>query len=272
MRLIAWIVLLGLASPAAAAPVSAKARAEARAHFAAGVAAFDRGDYDAAVDEYKASYDLSHAPALLFNLAQVYRLKKDYDQALGHYRAYLAAEPKAKNRADVEARIAEIEALQSEAAKPAPPPAEPVAPPVEPPVNLPLPLPPPVNVPVPLPVPAPAPAPSPRDDGRGMRTAGLITLGAGGLLAATTVVFLLEANNASSTITDDNAKGTVQWSADQSTYDRGQLFNTLGITTGIAAGAAVVTGGVLYYLGARREHVAPIPVAGGAGLVVTCDF
>lgn len=256
-------------------PALADDRAAARAHFRAGLKAFNGGDLDGAVVEYKAAYALSHEPALLFNLAQVYRLKKDGVQALESYRAYLQAAPRAKNRADVEERIAELEA-QKPSPPPPPPVVEPTPPgpaPVEPPLPEPSPPPPPA-VAVEAPKPEPA-APVDTDRGATLRRGGLITMGAGGVLAAATVVLLVSSHSAGQTITDESKTGRTTWSDDdRSRWDRGQLFDKLAIATGIGAGAAVATGAVLYYLGVRREHVdvAAVPHAGGAGFVVTCGF
>ena len=68
------------------------------------------GDYRAAIRDFEAAYLTTRAPALLYDLAQAYRLDGDRRRALPLYRAYLHDLPKAKNRAEVEERIAELEA------------------------------------------------------------------------------------------------------------------------------------------------------------------
>jgi tetratricopeptide (TPR) repeat protein len=269
------VAVMLVASHAAAAPPApkddaARARAEAREHFTAGIQAFERGDYDGAIAEYKQAYDLTHAPALLFNLAQVYRKKGSNDEALDYYRRYLREEPNARNRPDVEERIAEIEGVPAApVAKPTPPVVEtpPVAAPAAP-TQAPAPAPEPTVA-----IPSPPPSP-PLDRGGSLRKAGLITMGAGGVLAATSVVLLVSAHSAASTVEDRYRQGGMWTGDDRSTYDRGKLENGLGIGIGIAAGAAVASGAILYYLGARAEKVdlAFVPGAGGGSMVVKCGF
>jgi tetratricopeptide (TPR) repeat protein len=74
-----------------------------------GSRAYKAGDYRRAVEHFLAAYQLSRAPAILFNIAQAYRLDGACDQALAWYRRSLAEEPDAANRAEVEERIAEMQ-------------------------------------------------------------------------------------------------------------------------------------------------------------------
>jgi hypothetical protein len=79
-----------------------------------GITSYNLGEFDKAIEKFKAAYALTGAPGLLFNVAQAYRLKKDYDQALYFYKTYLRLSPDAPNKGDVEARIAEMEQLITE--------------------------------------------------------------------------------------------------------------------------------------------------------------
>lgn len=100
----------------------------AKGLFAAGKAAFDAGQYQEAYDRFFDAYAKSPRPALLYNLAvSLDRLRRD-DEALRHYRGYLAEVPDAENRAEVENRIRAIDAAIEERKKtvapaPAPTPA-----------------------------------------------------------------------------------------------------------------------------------------------------
>src|SRR5215471_6877228 len=85
-----------------------------------GLAHYNVGEYDKAVDEFKRAYLLSKTPALLFNIAQAQRLKGDCKEALQSYKAYLRADPSA-NRAKIEARIAEMEKCVKEKPAETPP-------------------------------------------------------------------------------------------------------------------------------------------------------
>ena len=87
------------------------AQDEARDLYKKGMTHYELGEFDVAIEEFKRAYALTSAPGLLFNLAQVYRMKKDPEQAVYFYRTYLRLVPDAPNRADVEALIAENQAL-----------------------------------------------------------------------------------------------------------------------------------------------------------------
>ena len=77
---------------------------------------YELGQFDDAIDDFKRAYELTSAPGLFFNLAQVYRMKKDAEQALYFYSTYLRLVPDATNRADVEALIVENQKLVDDAA------------------------------------------------------------------------------------------------------------------------------------------------------------
>lgn len=80
----------------------------ARAHFHEGTKAFDLGLYDLAIREYMAAYQAKSAPALLYNLAQAHRLAGHLKEAQRFYRIYLERLPNAKNRDEVEAKLAAL--------------------------------------------------------------------------------------------------------------------------------------------------------------------
>jgi hypothetical protein len=85
--------LLALASPALAqtapetAPEASAAAPDDRIRQAA--EAYDRGDFDRALELLQAAYDESQKPALLFNMAQVQRSKNDCATAAATYRRFL---------------------------------------------------------------------------------------------------------------------------------------------------------------------------------------
>jgi tetratricopeptide (TPR) repeat protein len=81
-------VLVTAAAPARAdEPIPTKARALAET----GRSAHDRGDYGRAIAAFKEAYVMAPSPALLFNLAQAYRLQGNCDDASLMYRRYLAS-------------------------------------------------------------------------------------------------------------------------------------------------------------------------------------
>ena len=109
---------------------------EARRHYQQGSTAYSLGDFVHAAEEYKAAYKAKPDPAFLYNIAQAYRLANDATNALFFYRSFLHNLPEASNRAEVEDRIAKLEAQLAARDEilthpPAPPPSnEPAAPPV----------------------------------------------------------------------------------------------------------------------------------------------
>jgi tetratricopeptide (TPR) repeat protein len=118
------LVITAWAAPARADEVSDH-QAAARQLTKDGLAHYDLKEYDEAIEAYKKAYALYPVPVNLFNLAKAYRDKGDRENALYYFRMYLREKPDAKDRAYVEANIAELEK------RPHPTPAEPARP-VEP--------------------------------------------------------------------------------------------------------------------------------------------
>lgn len=151
--------------------------------------------------------------------------------------------------------------------------------------------PPPVQQPAPPPSPPPAAAPPPpdrsavlpppaepvsSDPGHGKRVTGLVLAGAGVAATAVGVVFALKARSASDDVTTlSNNGGT--WSSSfadkESSGQRDETLGALGIGVGVAA---IVGGGILYYLGstehAERPTVAAGVTPGGANVVMSWRY
>src|SRR5438876_481729 len=96
----ALFALLLLARPSGAEKPSEAARKS----YEEATKAYDLGDFKRAVEGYKAAYEAKPDPVLLYNIAQSYRLAKDFEQAIFFYRSFLRRMPDAPNRDDVEAR------------------------------------------------------------------------------------------------------------------------------------------------------------------------
>src|SRR5258706_10249577 len=112
----AWVGQAAAQKPPAA-DASGHDRELAKQHYEQGITHYNLGEFDAAVVEFKAAYALTSEPGLLFNIAQAYRLKEDYKQALYFYKTYLRLVPDAGNRPDVERWIGELEKLQADQTK-----------------------------------------------------------------------------------------------------------------------------------------------------------
>jgi tetratricopeptide (TPR) repeat protein len=258
-----------------------RATEEARQLYESGTRHYDLGRWDEAIAEYEKAYELRPDPSFLYNLAQTYRRKGDAKRALDLYRNYLRRVPKSPQREEVEEKIAALQKQIDEAAtrpsapvEPAPPAVVPPAPaPGEPAVQPPTAAPPVAPSPAPVPnavppspiVSAPAAADLTRKPGRNLRIAGLVTgsVGAGAVIAG--AIFGLRARSLSSHV----AKADTFNRSDDSAGQRAETLQW--VFYGVGAGA-VVTGGVLYFLGmsssssASSVSLSPMVGPGGAGL------
>lgn len=109
MRLWAAIPLVLWCSLAAA---DARQDEAAKNAFKVGRAAYETGDYQLAYDKFKESFQLSHEPALLYNIASALQgLKRPHDAAEA-LRSFLRLQPGDPDRAKIEQRIATLEEEQ----------------------------------------------------------------------------------------------------------------------------------------------------------------
>ena len=110
-------VVLALFQTLASAPAYARRSGEsetARAERSQGTVALNLGNYDEAVEHFSRAYGLSEDAALLFRLAQAYRLGGKADKALATYSAFLrAVGGSPKYRVQIERAAAEIESMTS---------------------------------------------------------------------------------------------------------------------------------------------------------------
>jgi hypothetical protein len=261
-------------------PTTADPKADAKAHYEVGLTHYNLGEFEPAIVEFKAAYALSNAPGLLFNIAQSYRLKKDFEQASYFYKTYLRLKADAPNRDDVEARIKEMDdSLAAQKAAAISPPTGTVSPDgntrstdTRPTGDL---------------KPTSQPAGSVgsvggvsdhvvrHGDGKSLMTAGIATAGAGGALILTGLVFGHLASSAEGDLNALNAGGGTWTQADQDKYDSGKRDNTIAVITFIAGGAALATGGTLWVLGYLKENkatVAMVPTKGGAAFAAGWSF
>lgn len=86
----------------------------ARRHYAEGTKAFNLGEFQRAITEYKAAYNAKPDPVFLYNIAQAYRLAGDLNNSLFFYRSYLRSAPETPKRREVEERIAGLESQISQ--------------------------------------------------------------------------------------------------------------------------------------------------------------
>jgi hypothetical protein len=280
---------------------------EVREHYDKAARAYDIQKFGEAIEEYQKTYEISGDPAMLFNVAQAYRLNGQPQEAVFYYRRYLERSPLAPNRADVEQKIADLEKGLETTRKPAPgatattsspPPAAPppgAAPPGAPgaPGTTTAPaasgtsgpgsaqLAPPPATPT---SPPPQVMTVPSEGGRSTtRTAGLalVSVGAVGLLTAAVTGKLAE-NKGDNLTYASMVKGTF----DPGTEKSGKQLDNVAVAAVVIGSAATVAGVVLLVLSrhptSERTGAAPVPnhlpslapiVAGGTiGATAALDF
>ena len=239
------------------------ARAEdvnlARQHYKRGTRAYDLGRYLEAVKEYEAAYEIKDDPALLFNIGQAYRLANDSVNAIRAYRSFLRRVPEAGNRAEVEARIIEMQKLIDQQAhtREAPPlgtlPAAGHATEPEPAPSTVVVTPPPVAPPAPE---------GPRRWRRPGTVGGLALIGGGVACLALGGAFTGLAAAA-----DQDFAHPSSGVFDPTAESRRSLYQNLDVAFFAIGGVAAAAGVVLLILDQRRTHrVALLPSLTGAAL------
>jgi tetratricopeptide (TPR) repeat protein len=232
MRLLA-VLLVAIAPPAAAAPQvppAPSASADpAREHYERGLAKYNLAEFDAAIAEFKQSYELSKAPRLLFNIAQAYRLKKDYESALYFYSTYLRSEPNPPNLGDVEEKIDEMKRAVDDQRKQvmqqlAPPPPQPL----------------------------PPSPPERRISKRTLKIVGISALSLGVAAAATGGGMFGLASSDANKLKRVASQGWAWNSADDAIYREGERSQTAAIALVSVGGALVVAGGITLVVALRR--------------------
>src|SRR5262249_42453327 len=63
-----------------------------------GVTLYNLGEFADAIKKFEDAYRINPNPNILFNLGQAHRQKKDYEQAIFNFRAYLRLKLTATNR------------------------------------------------------------------------------------------------------------------------------------------------------------------------------
>jgi tetratricopeptide (TPR) repeat protein len=283
-QILALLVLSALAAPAGAGEAGRNAtEKQARNAYEKGLAKYDTGDYEQAVAYFKQAYDLKRAPLLLFNIAQAYRLQKDYVHAAQTYRTYLRVLPNAPNRDDVESLIVEVSAHLDENNRTRPEPAveEPSSRGVKPLRREPAVLAPSAE---PAGSPLTASPPRARDDVRKQRARDEII--AGTTLAAVGVAgigvgayFVVRRNDDMNQIQALRRSDSEWTQRAQAIYDDGRTSATAANALFAVGGVLAVGGGVLAIIGATehararpQRHANIIPVRGGATAVWGCEF
>jgi len=230
-----WVTLLLCAAVLTTRPARADSPDDlARAHFESGAAYLEQADYESALREFKAAYDLSKRAEILINVATVHERMGRLEDAVKALEQYLAEEPQGEHAETVKIRIENLKKRLAEA-PPQPPPA-PVPPQAAPP--------PPATV-EPGPLPAPPP---PVEKPPASKTPANVLFGVGGAFAIGSVVTGILAENEHS-----NAEKTCSPTCTDSQLSTGRA---LAVTSTVLTGAAVVAGsvGAVLFFGSGDEH------------------
>jgi tetratricopeptide (TPR) repeat protein len=229
------VLIAALALPAQA-QMSQSQKDEVKLHYQRATHAYDLQKYQEAIDEYQKAYEISGDPPMLYNIAQAYRLADQPAEAARYYRRFLQRMPSARNREDVERKIADQEKLAEQRKK-----IEPVAPPPPPPTTKPPPIvevkpPPPPTVVTPPPPPPPPPEPS-----RARAVVGWSLLGAGLIADGVAAYEGYRAKQKGDQLTKDSMMtGTKVF--DPSLETDGKNANIAAIALGIGGTALAITG------------------------------
>jgi tetratricopeptide (TPR) repeat protein len=115
------VLALAIVGRAAADETATDATARAKALYQAGVLQYNLSEFQKALDDFKAAYELRPDPVLLFNIGQSHRMLGHPQEAVFAYRAYLRELPDAPNRQEVERLRAEMEREAQKKIAPTPP-------------------------------------------------------------------------------------------------------------------------------------------------------
>lgn len=263
MRSLGLLVLLStLGLQVSAARADDGTRASADALFEQGKSYYQTNQFRLAIEKFLQAYELVRDPVYLFNIAQSYRNAADCEKAFEFYTRYLTEDKAAANADSVRGWIAELRPCAervrqlSERAEAASKPAKPSP-----------------STPAPAPAEsAPASTGTTIDRGRTLRLAGIATMGAGGLLLLTGIIYGVKSegyqNEISSACTTE-----CNWETLKSRDDAGERANTLS-WLGYLGGTVVLGAGVgLYVFGTTKvERVTVSPTTGGAAVSARIRF
>ena len=258
---LALTIAIAWPSHAAAAQLTQTQKDEVKLHYQRATRAYDLQKYNEAIEEYQKAYEISGDPPMLYNIGQAYRLADQPAEAVRYYRRFLQRMPNARNREDVERKIADQEKLIEERRKaaanvtPPPPPPPPKSPPIveiKPPV---APPPPPRAEPQPPVVP-----PEPPSHARAVVGWSLI---AAGVIADGVAIYEgYRAKQKGDELTRASMAGNVVF--DPQIEEDGKNANIAAIALGIGGTAVAIAGAIVLITsgGSEDAGASPQPTAG----------
>ena len=202
--------------------------------FNAGQHEYEGGNYARAIDLWRESYRLSQEPGLLFNIGHAQRLAGDCASALASYRQFVVLDPSSDRRADAEELVHELAAT---CRKPEPPRDA-------------------------------RRVPERVESGHSLKLAGLGTGGAGVALMATGLLIGRHASTLGNEVSGACSHGCT-WADQRSKDSAGRRDAAVGYTLDGLGVAAIATGAVMYFLGARETTVVVAPRPGEGGAIIS---
>jgi hypothetical protein len=253
---------------ARAMQLSPQQRSDMKQHYEKATRAYDVGKYQEAIEEYQKAYEIGGDPAMLYNIAQAYRLNDQPSEAIRFYRRYLQRQPSARNREDVERKVSDLERVAEErrkAAAAAAPVVAPAAPAPAPPPEVVVPLNPAPVVAAPPEMPAQPPEEAAASR-RVHRIVGWSLIGAGAIAGGAAGYFASVAKSKADKISAES-RSDVPLVFDPAVERNGKNANLATIIFA-STGAAAVVAGVIVLLtgGSSAPDGAPAQTA-RAGLV-----
>ena len=261
------VLLSSISTAVADDDATAENQALAQERYDAGKRAYDIGAFDEAITEWKKAYQFFGAPDFLFNIAQAYRQKRDYNEAVFFFNAYLRASPTAPNHAEVEALRDEMVALQDREQQMKNAPPQDVQPvesatgsdavgqgEVSPTTTAEVSTEPSVEVPT-------QPMALPQDHGASWRLGGIVAGSTGLAFAATGLVLALSAQSKEKDL-ESAAASQEPWSSDFEDLEAsGKRNATIGASLMIVGGLGVVGGVAAYMLGSSKRDERALTLA-----------
>ena len=246
-------VLLLAAPRSAVAQMTQAQKDEVKLHYQRATRAYDLQKYLEAIDEYQKAYEISGDPPMLYNIAQAYRLADQPGEAARYYRRFLQRMPSARNRDDVERKIADQEKLADQRKK-----VEVVTPPPPPPTT-PLTKPPPIVEVKPPPIvtpaqpPLPQPPPPPPEPSHARAVVGWCLIGAGLIVDGVAGYEGYRAKQKADQLTRDS-QSTMPKVFDPSLETDGKNANIAAIALAIGGTAVAIAGAIVLITGDSSEQ------------------
>jgi tetratricopeptide (TPR) repeat protein len=236
--------------------VDSATQAKADVFFEKGQQDYQSNKFQAAIQLFQDAYELVHDPIYLFNIAQSYRKAADCQNASDYYNRYLSASPDAPNKQAVQGWLRELapcvqqqKQRQADAAQRAAEAAR--ARPDE----------------------SVSRGQSPeRDDGAGLRTAGLAIGGVGVAGVVVGIVYGVQSHDLQREV-ELACTTSCDYSQVKSLDDQGKRANAIALVGTIGGVAAIAAGVGLYVFGMKKsEHVSVAPAPGGATVRASWRF